>query len=193
MIVETGHYALVLALALALAQAIIPFAGARMGDAALMRVARSTAIAQFLFIAFAYGALTYAHVVSDFSLVNVIENSHSMKPLVYKISGVWGNHEGSMLLWVLVLSLCGALIAAFSAAMPAKLCADTLSVQGLLGAAFLLFILLTSNPFARVEPARGKGAISIPFCRTPASRFIRRSSIWATSASRSSFPSPPPR
>ncbi len=105
MIVETGHFALILAFALALAQAVIPFAGARLGDGALMRVARPTALMQFLLVAFAYGALTYAHVVSDFSLVNVIENSHSSKPLIYKISGVWGNHEGSMLLWVLVLSL----------------------------------------------------------------------------------------
>jgi cytochrome c-type biogenesis protein CcmF len=167
MIVESGHFALVLALALALAQACIPFAGARLGDGALMRVARPAAIAQFLLIAFAYGALTYAHVVSDFSLVNVIENSHSTKPLIYKISGVWGNHEGSMLLWVLVLSFCGALIAAFSAAMPAKLRADTLSVQGLLGAAFLLFILLTSNPFARVEPAPWQGQDLNPILQDP--------------------------
>ena len=88
MIVETGHYALVLALALALMQFAVPFVGARISDAALMRVAQPAAIAQFLFIALAYGALTYAHVVSDFSLVNVIENSHSLKPFIYKISGV---------------------------------------------------------------------------------------------------------
>ena len=167
MIVETGHFALILAFALALAQAVIPFAGARLGDGALMRVARPTALMQFLLVAFAYGALTYAHVVSDFSLVNVIENSHSSKPLIYKISGVWGNHEGSMLLWVLVLSLCGALIALFSSAMPAKLRADTLSVQGLLGAAFLLFILLTSNPFARVSPAPWQGRDLNPILQDP--------------------------
>jgi cytochrome c-type biogenesis protein CcmF len=167
MLIETGHYALVLALALALAQAVIPFVGARLNDAALMRVAPSTAIAQFLFIAFAYGALTYAHVISDFSLVNVLENSHSMKPLVYKISGVWGNHEGSMLLWVLTLSLCGALVAAFSSTMPAKLRADALAVQGLLGAAFLLFILLTSNPFARVAHAPWEGRDLNPILQDP--------------------------
>ncbi|WP_036283606.1 heme lyase CcmF/NrfE family subunit [Methylocystis sp. ATCC 49242] len=167
MIVETGHYALVLALALALAQFVIPFAGARLNDAALMRVARPTAIAQFLLIALAYGALTYAHVVSDFSLVNVIENSHSLKPFIYKISGVWGNHEGSMLLWVLVLSLCGALIALFSSAIPDKLRADALSVQGLLGAAFLLFILLTSNPFARVAQAPWEGRDLNPILQDP--------------------------
>jgi len=167
MIVEIGHYALVLALALALAQFAIPFVGARIDDAALMRVARPTAIAQFLFVAFAYGALTYAHVASDFSLVNVIENSHSMKPFIYKISGVWGNHEGSMLLWVLVLSVCGALIAFFSAAMPDKLRADTLSVQGLMGTAFLLFILLTSNPFARVARPPWEGRDLNPILQDP--------------------------
>ncbi len=167
MIVETGHFALILALALALAQATIPFAGARIGDAALMRVARPTAVAQFLFVAFAYGALTYAHVVSDFSLVNVVENSHSLKPFIYKISGVWGNHEGSMLLWVLVLSLCGALIALLSPTMPAKLRADTLSVQGLLGAAFLLFILLTSNPFARIGAPPMEGRDLNPILQDP--------------------------
>ena len=167
MIVETGHYALVLALALALAQFAIPFAGARMNDAALMRVARPAAIAQFLFVALSYSALTYAHVASDFSLQNVIENSHSLKPFIYKISGVWGNHEGSMLLWVLVLSLCGALIALFSAAMSDRLRADALAMQGLLGAAFLLFILLTSNPFARVVPAPWEGRDLNPILQDP--------------------------
>jgi cytochrome c-type biogenesis protein CcmF len=167
MIVETGHFALVLAFALAIAQAIIPFAGARLGDAGLMRVARPSAVAQFLLIAFAYGALTYAHVVSDFSLTNVVENSHSLKPLVYKISGVWGNHEGSMLLWVLVLSLCGALIALLSSAMPDRLRADTLAVQGLMGAAFLLFILLTSNPFARGAQAPWEGRDLNPILQDP--------------------------
>jgi cytochrome c-type biogenesis protein CcmF len=167
MIVETGHYALVLALALALVQFAIPFVGARLNDVALMRVARPAAIAQFAFIALAYGALTYAHVVSDFSLVNVIENSHSLKPFIYKISGVWGNHEGSMLLWVLVLSLCGALIALFSAAIPDRLRADALAVQGLIGAAFLLFILLTSNPFARVSPAPWEGRDLNPILQDP--------------------------
>ncbi len=167
MIVETGHYALVLALALALMQFAVPFAGARLDDAALMRVARPSAIAQFLFVALAYGALTYAHVVSDFSLVNVIENSHSLKPFIYKISGVWGNHEGSMLLWVLVLSLCGALIAIFSSAMPDRLRADALSVQGLLGAAFLLFILMTSNPFARVDQPPWEGRDLNPILQDP--------------------------
>jgi cytochrome c-type biogenesis protein CcmF len=167
MIVELGHFALALALALAFAQSIIPFTGARLNDVALMRVARPSAIAQFLLVAFSYGALTYAHIVSDFSLVNVIENSHSMKPFIYKISGVWGNHEGSMLLWVLVLSFCGALVALFSATLSDKLRADALSVQGLISAAFLLFILLTSNPFARISPAPWEGRDLNPILQDP--------------------------
>ena len=167
MIVETGHFALVLALALALAQAVVPFAGARLRDVALMRVARPVAVAQFLLVALAYGALTYAHVVSDFSLVNVIENSHSLKPMIYKISGVWGNHEGSMLLWVLVLAACGAAIALLSRAMPDLLRADTLAVQGLIGAAFLAFILLTSNPFARVADPPWQGRDLNPILQDP--------------------------
>ncbi|ATQ68401.1 MULTISPECIES: heme lyase CcmF/NrfE family subunit [Methylosinus] len=167
MIVETGHFALILALALAIAQAILPFAGARLRDASLMRVARPAALAQFALVALAYGALTYAHVVSDFSLVNVIENSHSLKPMIYKISGVWGNHEGSMLLWVLVLSFFGALIAVFSGAMPDRLRADTLAVQGLIGAAFVAFILFTSNPFARVSDPPWQGRDLNPILQDP--------------------------
>ncbi len=153
MIDEIGHFSLVLALAMALMQMSLPFWGARARDARLMALARPTAMMQFAFVALAYAALTYAHVVSDFSLVNVVENSASTKPLIYKISGVWGNHEGSMMLWVLILTLSGAAMALFSRAIPPRLLADSLSVQGFLGAAFLLFILLTSNPFVRMFPA----------------------------------------
>ncbi|HEY0233894.1 MAG TPA: heme lyase NrfEFG subunit NrfE, partial [Afipia sp.] len=105
MIAEAGHYALVLALALALVQSFVPVVGARLHDPALMNVARSTALAQFVFVAFSFAALVTLHVTSDFSVVNVYENSHSLKPLLYKITGVWGNHEGSMLLWVMILGL----------------------------------------------------------------------------------------
>ena len=98
MIAEAGHYALVLALALALIQSIVPVIGARVHDVALMNVARSTALAQFAFTGFSFAALVLLHVTSDFSVVNVFENSHSLKPMIYKITGVWGNHEGSMLL-----------------------------------------------------------------------------------------------
>ncbi|MDB5596787.1 MAG: cytochrome c assembly protein [Hyphomicrobiales bacterium] len=158
MIVEIGHYALVLALALALVQGILPLAGALRGDAPLMAIARPAAVVQFLLIGLSFAALTYAHVVSDFSLANVFENSHSAKPLIYKISGVWGNHEGSMLLWVLILALFGAMVAVFSRSMPEDLRANVLSVQAWIAAAFLLFVLFTSNPFARlaVPPMEGQ-------------------------------------
>ncbi|HZY13415.1 MAG TPA: heme lyase CcmF/NrfE family subunit [Beijerinckiaceae bacterium] len=167
MIVEIGHYALVLAFVLALFQATVPLIGMRLGDARLMQSARSVALAQFAFVVLAYAALTYAHVVSDFSLVNVYENSHSAKPLVYKISGVWGNHEGSMLLWVLVLSICGASVALFSRIMPEPLRAGALGVQGWIGAAFLLFVLATSNPFARFAEAPLEGRDLNPILQDP--------------------------
>ncbi|MCI4678773.1 heme lyase CcmF/NrfE family subunit [Rhodoblastus acidophilus] len=167
MIVETGQYALVLALALSLMQSILPFWGARTHDARLMGLARPIALTQFAFVAMSYAALTYAHVVSDFSLVNVVQNSASTKPLIYKISGVWGNHEGSMMLWVLILTLSGAAMAAFSRAIPPRLLADALSVQGVLGMAFLLFILLTSNPFARMIPAPIEGNDLNPILQDP--------------------------
>jgi cytochrome c-type biogenesis protein CcmF len=153
MIAEIGHYALVLALALALVQAGVPLIGARLRDPTLMGVADPVAFAQFLFVAVAFAALTALYVSSDFSVANVFENSHSAKPLLYKITGVWGNHEGSMLLWALILSLFGALVALFGANLPLSLRAGALAVQGLIAVAFLLFILATSNPFARLaEP-----------------------------------------
>src|SRR3954447_12283352 len=167
MIVEIGHYALVLAFVLALFQATVPLIGMRLGDARLMQSARSVALAQFAFVVLAYAALTYAHVVSDFSLVNVYENSHSAKPLVYKISGVWGNHEGSMLLWVLVLSICGASVALFSRIMPETLRAGALGVQGWIGSAFLLFVLATSNPFVRFIEAPLEGRDLNPILQDP--------------------------
>jgi cytochrome c-type biogenesis protein CcmF len=167
MIVEIGHYALVLAFVLALPQALVPLIGVRLADAQLMRSARSIAVAQFAFVAIAYAALTYAHIVSDFSLINVYENSHSAKPLIYKISGVWGNHEGSMLLWVLVLSICGASVALFSRIMPETLRAGALAVQGWIGAAFLLFVIATSNPFARFAEAPLEGRDLNPILQDP--------------------------
>jgi cytochrome c-type biogenesis protein CcmF len=167
MIVETGHFALALALALALMQTVLPFWGARAKDAQLMATARPLALTQFAFVALAYAALTYAHVVSDFSLANVVENSHSTKPMLYKISGVWGNHEGSMMLWVLILTLSGAAMALFSRAIPPRLLADSASVQGFLSAAFLLFILLTSDPFARIASPPIEGNDLNPILQDP--------------------------
>lgn len=155
---EVGHYALILALTLALIQSVVPLVGARKNDAALMGVGTSTALAQFVFALAAFGVLTVAYVESDFSVANVVENSHSLKPLLYKITGVWGNHEGSMLLWVLILALFGALVALFGANLPATLRANVLSVQAWIATAFYLFILGTSNPFLRLAapPVEGQ-------------------------------------
>ncbi len=167
MIVETGHYALVLALALALVNSVLPIWGAAAGDRRLMAVGPSVTMMGFIFVAYAYFALTYAHLTSDFSLLNVVENSHSAKPLIYKISGVWGNHEGSMLLWVLVLAAFGAAVALFSPNMPEDLRANVLGVQSWIGAAFLLFILLTSNPFARLGSPPAEGNDLNPLLQDP--------------------------
>lgn len=167
MIVELGHYALVLALALALVQFVAPIVGARRGDEALMATGASAALGQFALVTFAYGALTYAHLVSDFSVVNVVEHSHTLKPLIYKISGVWGNHEGSMLLWDLILALCGAAVVVFSANLPRDLRANVLGVQGLISVAFLAFILFTSNPFARLANPPLEGADLNPILQDP--------------------------
>ena len=150
MIAESGHYALVLALCLALIQSTVPVLGARRGEYSLMNVARSTAVAQLLFVAASFAALVTLHVSSDFSVANVFENSHSMKPLIYKITGVWGNHEGSMLLWVSILALFGGLVAIFGNNLPISLRAYVLAAQAWIASAFYLFILMTSNPFLRI-------------------------------------------
>src|SRR3974390_2690186 len=150
MIAEAGHYALVLALGLALIQSTVPLLGARWRDPALMNVARSAALAQLLFVGLSFAALVTLHVTSDFSVLNVFENSHSMKPLIYKITGVWGSHEGSMLLWVSILALFGGMVAAFGNNLPISLRANVLAVQAWIASAFYLFILLTSNPFLRL-------------------------------------------
>jgi cytochrome c-type biogenesis protein CcmF len=156
-IAELGHYALVLALALALVQSVLPLWGAKTNDARLMGIAPAAALASFAYVAFAFAALTAVYVSSDFSVKNVWENSHSAKPMIFKISGVWGNHEGSMLLWVLILSLFAALVAVFGRALPKSLFATVLAVQGWIASAFLAFIVATSNPFARLEQAPVEG------------------------------------
>jgi cytochrome c-type biogenesis protein CcmF len=157
MIPELGHYALVLALALGLIQSVVPVIGARRYDAVLMRLANSTALMQFAFVAFSFLALIICYVTSDFSVATVYENSHSMMPLVYRVTSVWGNHEGSMLLWVLILSLFGALVAGFGGNLPTTLRAYVLSVQSWIACAFYLFILITSNPFLRLPQAPFEG------------------------------------
>ncbi len=158
MIAEIGLYSLVLALGLGLIQSIVPILGARTRDVTLISIAGPTAVAQFVFVAIAFIALTICYVGSDFSVASVFENSHSAMPLVYKFSSVWGNHEGSMLLWVLILSLFGALVAGFGSNLPVTLKGHVLAVQSWIASAFYLFILLTSNPFARLQdvPVEGR-------------------------------------
>ncbi|MDF3073787.1 MAG: heme lyase NrfEFG subunit NrfE [Alphaproteobacteria bacterium] len=171
MIPELGHFALVLALAIALVQAIAPLIGAQRNEPSLIALAKPAALAQFAFVAFAFACLTWSYIVSDFSVLNVVENSHSAKPLLYKISGVWGNHEGSLLLWILVLSLFGAAIAGFGNNLPPALRARVLAVQAMIGIGFLLFILLTSNPFLRVDPAPLDGNDLNPVLQDPGLAF----------------------
>ncbi len=171
MIAETGHFALILALGVALTQMLLPAWGAWRGDATLMRMALPAAQTQLLLLAIAFLALIMAYVTSDFSVVNVYENSHSAKPLLYKISGAWGNHEGSMILWALILALFGAAVATFGGNLPAQLRANVLAVQGSIGVAFLLFIITTSNPFLRLNPAPFDGRGLNPILQDPALAF----------------------
>jgi len=170
-IAEIGHFTLVLALVIAVVQSIAPMVGAAKNDAALMGIAPATAIAQFLVLVVSFAALTHAFVTSDFSVLNVASNSHSLKPMLYKVSGVWGNHEGSLLLWVTVLALFGALVAFFGRNLPPGLKARTLAVQALVSVGFLLFILLTSNPFERIFPAPLEGRDLNPLLQDPGLAF----------------------
>ena len=158
MLIELGHFALILAFIVAILQAILPMWGAYRRNPALMGVAEPAAIAQTILLGFSFAVLTHAFVTSDFSLRLVVLNSHTLKPMLYKVSGVWGNHEGSMLLWVLILALFGASAAVFGGNLPPSLRARVLSVQGAIGVAFLAFILFTSNPFARlaIPPLNGE-------------------------------------
>ena len=159
MIVELGHFALILAFVVAIAQTIVPMVGAQKGWRSWMALAEPAATVQFLLTAFSFAALTYAFVVSDFSLAVVTANSHTAKPMLYKITGVWGNHEGSMLLWILILTLFGAMAAWFGDNLPPALRARVLSVQASIAVAFFAFLLFTSNPFDRllVPPLDGQG------------------------------------
>jgi cytochrome c-type biogenesis protein CcmF len=171
MIVEVGHFALILALLVAVAQMVLPIWGAQVRDARLMAVGDSAAVAQLGLLTISFLALMHAYVTSDFSVANVTVNSHSDKPLIYRISGVWGNHEGSMLLWVLILALFGAAVAVFGRNLPVTLRANVLGVQASIAVAFFLFILLTSNPFDRLYPAPFEGRGLNPILQDPALAF----------------------
>ena len=171
MIVELGHFALILALMVALVQAVLPLWGAQRGDHRLMALAAPAAGLQLVLIAGSFAALTWAFVTSDFSVAVVVSNSHTLKRMLYKVGGVWGNHEGSMLLWVLILAIYGAAVAAFGGGLPERLRARVLSVQAMIGVAFLLFLLLTSNPFWRLATPPLDGEDLNPLLQDPGLAF----------------------
>ena len=171
MIAELGHYALMLALGLALIQGTMPLVGARSNDAVLMRMATPAALAQFFFVALSFAALAVCYVTSDFSVLNVYENSNSAMPLIYRLTSIWGNHEGSMMLWVFILTFFGALVAVFGNNLPVKLKANSLAVQAWIAAAFDLFILITSNPFLRIANAPFEGRDLNPILQDPGLAF----------------------
>ena len=159
MIAETGHFALILALFVTLSLSFIPLVGAHRGDESFMRFASVAAVTSFLLVALSFAALAWSFLHSDFSVRLIAANSEVAKPLIYKFSGVWANHEGSMLLWTLILCLFAAAIAVFGRNIPLPLKARVLSVQGMIAAAFLAFLLFTSNPFLRLDmpPSDGNG------------------------------------
>jgi cytochrome c-type biogenesis protein CcmF len=171
MLVEIGHFALVLALLVAAVQGTLPLVGAAARNRALMDMARPAAGLQLGLVTLAFAIFIHAHIVSDFSVLNVFENSSLSKPMLYKITGAWGSHEGSMMLWVFMLALFGGLVSFFGRALPASLRARTLAIQGLLGFGTLLFIIATSDPFARLFPAPADGRDLNPLLQDPGLAF----------------------
>ena len=167
MIPEIGQLALALALTLAIAQGLLGLAGAARGDGVWMRAARPAARGQFVFVAIAFGCLTYAFVANDFTVGYVASNSNSALPLAYRVSGVWGGHEGSILLWIMMLCVWTLGVTLFSRQLPDDMVARVLGVMGLVSTGFLLFVLFTSNPFARVFPAPADGRDLNPLLQDP--------------------------
>ncbi|MDP5216494.1 heme lyase CcmF/NrfE family subunit [Ruegeria sp. 2205SS24-7] len=171
MTAELGHFALILAFLVAIVQMVVPLVGAHRRWPGWMAMAEPAATAQFLLTAFSFGALMWAFVTSDFSLKLVTVNSHSAKPMLYKISGTWGNHEGSMLLWVLIVTLFGAMAAWFGGGLPPTLKARVLAVQSAIAVAFFAFILFTSNPFIRLAVPPFDGQDLNPLLQDPGLAF----------------------
>ncbi|AWV21262.1 Heme chaperone--apocytochrome heme-lyase CcmF [Roseomonas mucosa] len=171
MTAELGHFALALACAIALAQSVLPLWGAQRGEARLIAAAPGLALSGLLAVAAAFGALLWCFASNDTSVLAVVQNSHSAKPMLYKLSGAWGNHEGSMVLWVLILGLCSGAVALFGGSLPGALRARVLAVLGMVSAGFLLFILATSNPFTRVWPAPMDGQGLNPVLQDPGLAF----------------------
>ena len=194
MVVELGHVALIIAFLVAIVQMVVPMVGAQRGWADWMRVAVPAAVVQFALTLAAFLALMWAFVVSDFSVRLVALNSHSMKPLIYKVAGTWGNHEGSMLLWMLILTLFGAMVAVWGGNLPPALKARVLGVQATIAVAFFGFILADLEPVrAAGEPAARRQRPEPAPAGSRASPSTRRSSTSATSGSRWPIPSPSPR
>jgi cytochrome c-type biogenesis protein CcmF len=171
MIPELGHFALALALVLSLAQGVVGLAGAQRADARLMAATGPLAVGTLLAVAAAFACLMWAFAVNDTTVMNVVQNSHSAKPMLYKLSGTWGNHEGSMVLWVLILALCGGAVAGFGGNLPSALQARVLAVLALVGVGFIGFILATSNPFERVWPPPLEGQGLNPILQDPGLAF----------------------
>jgi len=179
MIPEIGHFALILALCFAVVQAVFPLAGAQLGITAWIRVSRPAARVQLLFMLIAYGCLTWSFLEHDFSVLYVAQNSNTALPTLYLVSGVWGAHEGSLLLWALVLSLWTFAVTLFSRSIPDRMLARVLGILGLVGIGFQLFMLLTSNPFERLSPAPMEGRDLNPLLQDQDSHSIRRCCTWA--------------
>jgi len=158
MIPELGHFALIIALLLALTQAILPLVGAQRGNLTLMAVARPAAQGQFVFVLLAFVCLAYSFLTNDFSVLNVAKNSFSQLPEVYRLTATWGSHEGSLLLWVLILAFWSAAVSVFSRHLPEDMAARVIGVMGLISIGFLTFLLTTSNPFERLLPAAADGS-----------------------------------
>ncbi len=167
MIAELGNFALMVALIVAIVQSVVPMWGAWRRDAALMAIARPAAMLQFVLVAVAFAALAFSFATSDFSVLNVAEHSYSTLPLRYKLAATWGSHEGSLLLWLLMLSGWGCAVALRSHNLPAPLAARVLSVMGIIAIGFLLFLLFTSDPFERLIPAPAEGSDLNPLLQDP--------------------------
>jgi len=168
MIPEIGQFALIIALLLAITQASIPMIGAARGNRSWMAVAVPAGQAQFIFVAIAFSCLAYSFISSDFSVLNVATNSNSQLPLQYRLAATWGSHEGSLLLWTLMLGLWTVAVTLFSRHLPEDMLARVLSVMGVISTGFLLFMLLTSNPFIRLLPAAPDGRDLNPLLQDPA-------------------------
>ena len=167
MIPEIGHFALILCLALSIVQGVLPLVGAAKGNRALMAVARPAATANAFFGTVAIGCLAYSFYLSDFTVLNVANNSNSLLPWYYKVAATWGSHEGSILFWTVTLGWWGAAVAFCARRLPAEMVARVTGVLGLVGMGFLLFMLLTSNPFLRLFPAPAEGADLNPLLQDP--------------------------